>query len=132
MTEQLLMVPEWRELPAPDFLAWFREHEPRLVAFFAPLQLGSGVLVLAAAVLYGVRRQPGAGHLALATVLVVAALALYPLYFQAVNASFVAGTIPLDAVPDELARWSAWQWVRIAIGVGAFAAALIAVRAPQA
>jgi hypothetical protein len=44
-----------------------------------------------------------------------------------VNASFKAATIAPDAVPAELARWSAWQWLRVTIGVAAFVSALLAV-----
>jgi hypothetical protein len=49
-------------------------------------------------------------------------------YFKDVNASFAAGTIALDRVPAALAGWSFWQWVRTAIGTGAFVSALAAVR----
>ena len=44
------------------------------------------------------------------------------------NASFSAGTIARDAVAAELGRWATWQWVRIALGTGALAAALLALR----
>jgi hypothetical protein len=49
------------------------------------------------------------------------------LYFRKANASFAAGTIDLNNVENELSRWSLWQWIRTAIGVGAFALALAAV-----
>jgi len=48
---------------------------------------------------------------------------------QPVNASFAAATIALDQVATELGRWATWHWVRTAIGVGAFALAVLGVRA---
>jgi hypothetical protein len=126
LTEQMLFVPYWRSLPAADFLRWFGDNEPRLVAFFGPLQAASALLTVAAAALYAMRRRPGRGLLGVAALLALAVLGFYSVYFRAVNASFVAGTIPIEAVAEELTRWSAWQWLRIASGVLAFAAALVA------
>lgn len=127
LTEQLVLVSWWRSLPPDAFLRWFGENEPRLVAFFAPLQVSGALFALAAAGL-GWSRPAVRGPLAAAAVLAVAALLMYPAYFEGVNARFVAGTIPPGEVAGALRGWSAWQWVRIAIGAGAFAAALGAVR----
>jgi hypothetical protein len=85
-------------------------------------------LTIAAAGLYRCRRRTGGGLLVASALLAVAALALYPLYFQEVNASFAARSIDLDEVGEQLARWASWHWFRTAIGVGALAAAVLAVR----
>ena len=61
-------------------------------------------------------------------VLAVAVLAAFPLYFGEVNASFAAGTIPHEALADELTRWAAWQWARTLLQIAAFAAALLGLR----
>jgi hypothetical protein len=123
-----VLVPYWRALPAPDFLAWFRENEPRLVAFYGPLQVATALVAVAAAAVCRRRRRGGSGLLGTAALLAVGVLGLYPLYFRDVNASFVAGTVAPDAVGAELGRWSAWQRLRIGLGVGAFVVALLAVR----
>jgi hypothetical protein len=129
LAEATLLVPYWRALPASDFLLWFADNEPRLTAFYGPLEVAAAVLALAAAGAGAWRRQGGTRPLALAASLAVAVLAMYPLYFEGVNASFVAGTMDAAAVASELARWSAWQWVRVVIGVAAFVVASGAVMA---
>ena len=128
LTEAVVIVGFWRAIPADEFLRWFGAHAPRLVAFYAPLEIVPAVLALAAAALFGSRRRAGAGWLALATVLALAVLATFFVYFQAANASFVGRTIALTAVPDELLRWERWQWGRTGLGVGAFVAALLGYR----
>jgi hypothetical protein len=95
--------------------------------FFAPLEVIATVLAIAAAVLARVRRHAGTALLVLAAVLAILVLVPFPLYFQAVNASFATGTIAADRVADELARWAAWHWFRTALAVGGFAAAAVGV-----
>lgn len=130
LTEAVVLVDYWRSLSAADFLAWFAKNEPGLTAFYGPLQTVSGVLVAATALL--ARKRAGAGLYLVATILAIFALALYPLYFRDVNASFVAATIAPERVPEALASWSRWQWLRTAVGVSAFAAALLADRRANA
>ncbi len=127
LAEGAVLVPYWRSLPADDVLRWFAANEPRLVAFYGPLETAAVGCTMAAALLYAVRGRRGAGWLAIALLLAVGVLALYPLYFRAVNARFVAGTIERTEVAAELARWSSWQWLRVSVGVGAFAAAVRAL-----
>jgi len=82
------------------------------------LALGTlGILVLA---LWALRARR-------LTLLVVGVLALYPIYFRAANGRFVAGTIDAAAVAAELARWSSWQELRVAMGIGALVAAVVAL-----
>jgi hypothetical protein len=127
LTEAVVLVSYWRSLPAPDFLKWFGENEPRLVAFYSPLQVASTALSIAAACLFRFQLRTGGGLLIISAFLAIAVLVTYFLYFKKANASFVARTIHLDKVADELGRWALWQWIRTAIGVGSFTAALIAV-----
>src|SRR5262249_25486067 len=115
LTEALVLVPYWRSLPAVAFLAWVRANDARLVAFFGPLQISSLVLVAIAAALAVRAGRPDARGLGLAAVLTLIALAMYPLHFQAVNASFATATIDPAAVPLALERWAVWHWGRTAI-----------------
>ena len=80
-----------------------------------------------ATVAYAARRRPGVGLLALSMLLVFGVLALYPIYFRAANGRFVAGTIDAAGVAAELARWSSWQELRVAMGIGALVAAVVAL-----
>ena len=52
----------------------------------------------------------------------------FPLYFQHVNAGFAAGSIGIDQVGEELARWARWHWARTGLAMGAFAAAALGLR----
>ena len=131
LAEAVLLVPYWRSLPPSDFLRWFAANETRLTAFYGPLEIAGAVLALVAAGASAVGRHRSTRPLALAALLAVVVLAMYPLYFEDVNAGFVAGTIDPAAVANELARWSAWQWVRVATGVAAFAAATWALAAER-
>jgi hypothetical protein len=128
LTEAVVLVSSWRSVAAEDFLAWFRDNDARLVAFYGPLQVTSLVLVVVAAALAVGSGRPGSTWLIVAAVLTLIALAFYPLYFRTVNASFAAGTIGAADVPGALARWASWHWLRTAIGIAAFVAGLLAVR----
>jgi hypothetical protein len=129
LAEGAVLVPWWRSLPAESFLRWYADNGARLFAFFGPLEIASAGLAVAAGVLYGRERRGARRFFVCAAVLAVAVLGLFPVYFQEVNASFETGSIPLDRVPGELARWAVWHWGRTAIGLAAFASAVLGVRA---
>ena len=127
LAEGAVMVPYWRSLPPAEFLRWYAANARRLLAFYGPLELAALATSVAAAVAW--RRRPGGRLMIAAALLAVAVLVPFPLYFQAVNASFEAGTIAHDAVGAELARWAAWHWMRTASGVAAFVAGALALGA---
>jgi hypothetical protein len=112
-------------LPPESFLSWYGDNASLLFDFFAPLEIASAVVVLAAAVLDRLRHRTVNLWLVASAVLAVAVLVTFPLYFQAANGSFATRTIPVDRVGDELARWAAWHWMRTAIGLVAFIAAIV-------
>ncbi len=124
-TEAAFFAPWWRALPVSEFLDWFAANAQRLTDFYGPLEVAAALLAIAAAALARARRQPGSGWLIAAAALAVAVLLLFPLYFQSANASFATGAIAEGDVAAALARWSAWQWLRTAIGVAAHVAALL-------
>jgi hypothetical protein len=128
LAEGAVMVPYWRSLAPDTFLRWYAENGSRLLAFFGPLEIAGAVLALAAAALSGIRRAAGIGLLVVASALALAVLAPFPIYFRDVNASFAAATIAPDQVGEELARWAVWHWFRTVLGIGAFVAAVLAVR----
>jgi hypothetical protein len=74
LTEGVVLVPYWRALPPRDFLDWFGANEPRLFAFYSPLEIGGAVLTMVAAGLCAVRRRPDRGLLAVSGALAVAVL----------------------------------------------------------
>jgi hypothetical protein len=123
LAEGAVLVPWWRSQPPESFLAWYAANASRLFGFFGTLEMVAGVLVIVAAVLV---RSPS---FVAAALLTVGVLAVFPLYFQDVNASFEKATIAPADVPAELARWAEWHWTRTALAIAAFAAAVLGVRA---
>lgn len=127
LTEAIPFVSYWRSLPPDEFLDWFADNEPRLVAFYAPLQTTTLVVTVLATLAHAFPRRDGLVQWIAATALSIVVLALYGIYFKDVNAAFVARTIAAADVGSELERWAAWQWVRTVVGTAAFAAGLLAV-----
>ncbi len=128
LTEAVILVPWWCAMEPEAFLAWYAEYAGSLFRLFAPLEVLGAVLAVAAAVferLYGNREG---GFLMAAAFLAVAVLVAFPLYFGEVNAAFAAGTIPLEEVGPELARWAGWHWARTMLEMAAFASALLSIR----
>jgi hypothetical protein len=121
LAEGAVLVPWWRAQPPEAFLAWYAAHASLLFAFFGTLEMVSAVLAIAAAVLVRSR------FFVAAALLTVGVLAVFPLYFQAVNASFEHATIAPADVPAALARWASWHWLRTGMAVAAFAAAVLGI-----
>jgi hypothetical protein len=128
VAEGAVLVPMWRRMPAAAFFAWYREHAGLLFRFFGTLEVVAALLVLTAFGLRWLATRAPSPALAAAAALTVAVLAVFPLYFQRVNASFEQATIPPEHVGGELARWARWHWLRTVLALGAFAAALGAGR----
>jgi hypothetical protein len=128
LTEGAVLITSWRSSSPSDFLDWYRQNAKLLVNFYGPLEIFAAALAIAAAVLVSATDGSGLGLLMLAAALAFTVLAMFPLYFRATNASFVAGTIELQRVADELRRYARWHWVRTALGIAAFATAILAVR----
>jgi len=128
LTGGFVLVPYWRSLPSTEFLAWFATNAQRMAGLAGAVQLASVVFAVAAALLAVATGHADRWLVAIAALFALAVLATYFLYFQQANASFTGATISLAEVPAELARWASWQWVRIGFGVGAFVAALLALR----
>ena len=128
VTEGAVLVPFWRGLRPEAFLAWYRQHAGLLFRFFGSLEVVTLLIVVAALAV----RWSAAGEertlLAIAAGLTVAVLAVYPLYFQRVNASFESGSIAPERVGEELGRWAGWHWMRTVFALGAFLAAVAARR----
>lgn len=128
LTEGALFVPYWKKMPAQDFLAWFKNNEPYLVSFFGTSQILGLIATLLVTILYQLKRLPNKNFLAISTLLNILILLLYPIYFKQANASFVAATIDLNNVSQELINWGIWQWVRTFLGISAFFVTVLALK----
>ena len=129
LTEAFVLVPMWRSLSPSEFFALHAGHAHRLFAFFAPLTIVATSLAAVGAATSLVAAHPGRGAAAAAAGLALAMLATYFFYFQRANAAFAAASIKPDELAAELTRWASWHWLRVVLGVGAFACALWALRA---
>ena len=127
LAEGAVLVPWWRSMPPEAFLRWYAENARRLFAFYGPLEIVSATLTLLAAVVHRSSRRWFVG----ASLLALAVLAAFPIYFRDVNASFESGAIGVDRVHAELGRWAAWHWGRTMLGLLAFALALLGVRGEE-
>jgi hypothetical protein len=126
LTEAGVLVPYWRSLDAETFHRWYRANAARLVDFFGPLTWIAGLSALTSA-LWSLRAQhAGATWAAVAAVLMLIVVAMFPAYFKRANASFVAGFASSDETVSALRDWAAWHWVRTSLSVGALVAAVLA------
>jgi len=131
LTEAGVLVTFWRSLAPAEFLRWYAANAQRLLAYFSPVTSVSAVLAILAAVASLWQGHPGRWYALAAAVLAVVIVASFFVYFEPANASFAAATIALDAVPAELARWSAWHNARTVLSLVALAASLLALRQSQ-
>ena len=128
LTEATVLVGFWRAAPPEEFLAWFRRYEPTLVAYYGTVEVAALLAAFLALFAHAFPKRPGFAETATAAGLSIVVLALYLLYFEDVNAAFVAGVIPASEIAAELERWSRWQWLRTGVGVVAFAMSVLALR----
>jgi hypothetical protein len=131
LAEGAILVPFWRTVQPAAFLAWYKQFAALLQKFFGALEVAAAAAILAAAATSWFLQTPSRAELSVSAILTIAVLAVFPLYFQRANASFAAGAIAQDRVSEELARWSAWHWVRTLIATAAFVLSLDALRKPQ-
>jgi hypothetical protein len=86
-------------------------------------------LALATAVVVLLDRSPGRWLAVLVAAIALVAVAMFPLYFQHVNASFAAGTVAPADLAAELARWDRWHRVRMVLSVVALVLGLFSLGA---
>ena len=125
LTEAMILVPYWRTMKADEFLNLHHTLGPRLFIYFAPLTVLGTILPIIVAVL---AVTLGAANYWLAVVpaiLVLIMLVIYFAYFKRANASFESGSVGLDGLSVELARWAKWHWIRVFLGISAFFVSLL-------
>ena len=85
------------------------------------------LLVVVAAATSRIDGRPGSALWVLSSLLAIAVLLTFPLYFRSANQSFAAAALDAEQVGGELRRWSAWHWARTFVAIAAFVAALSAL-----
>ncbi len=128
--EGFVLVPHWRSLSCRAFADQHAEFAPRLYRFFAPLtaMATSMSLASAVAVAWAAERGPSDWFSVAAAILSAALLAFYGLYFHAANERLpvLAASGVEAALSAELRRWQRVHLARTAVGVAAFALAVLA------
>ncbi len=120
LTEAMILVPYWRRMEPAEFLRLHGTLGPKLFRFFAPLTTSAVVLAVVTAVLVGFSNPAWL----LTGVLSAIVLSIFFIYFRRANNRFATHTITAQELPDELARWSAWHWLRTGILIIAFASSI--------
>lgn len=122
---ELILGAFWRSLPPTDFLAWFQIHSP-LVQRTIPLVVVPTLLGLVGSIWLSWGEVAARNWWLAALGCIVATLVLTVTYFFPVNATFVAGSIPVESLPTKLDAWLAMHWVRIALALAAAAFGMVA------
>lgn len=130
LTEGFLNVPYWQSLPPSEFFAWYAANDARLLGYFRPLTTATAVVALVTAVVSVWTKHPGRRGTVVAAALILAAVAMFFVYFEAANASFSAASLPAPELAAELSRWGRWHVVRTVLSLAALAAALLSLRRP--
>jgi Anthrone oxygenase len=117
----------WRSLSPADFQAWFASYSHLIGRLMIPLG-GVGLLVTVAALAVCWRgSQVSRRWLIIAVVSALVVIVTYPLFFQTTNESFVRGGLSDSVARALLDRWATWHWIRTAVGIFGFLAALRAL-----
>ena len=119
----VVLVPFWQELPPAEFRAWFAAHWVRIGALMFPLGVASVLATFAALV----PNRSGPNRMSY-TVAFAAALAVVIITItinEPANIRFAApGGLSDAETITLLANWKVWHWIRVTLGLVAFAASL--------
>ena len=119
----VVLVPFWSGLPPAELRTWFARHAGRTGALMFPL--GGAAMVAAAGTWLAIRgRWPALAAAAAAGVVAVTLLVNEP-----ANRRFAAPAYYMSDADTValLGRWRRWHWLRVALGLVAFVAALRAL-----
>ena len=128
LIEGAVLVPTWRSLTPGQFMALHPAIGPRLFRYFLPLTASATLITIAAAIVSLLAAHPGQWLILASAALGIAMVVTYTLYFEQANAKFSQAAIAATEMPAEGSRWAAWHWLRIALGLAAFGAALLALK----
>src|SRR5437867_9603341 len=122
----LALAPFWQSLPPAEFRAWFAANAFRIGRLMIPLGAAAALAAVAAALaasgLSTQRSHLRAAACALGVGIITLAVN------EPANERFAAPGVLGDAETRALlARWVAWHWVRVGLGLSGFVAALRAL-----
>lgn len=120
----------WKKLSPGDFHAWFAAYSHLIGRLMIPL--GSSSVAVTLAALVAARAGPVTRRrwLIVAALSAIGVMVTYPLFFAATNALFARGGLSDPELRSLLDQWATWHWVRTALGLLGFGAALRALQRP--
>jgi MFS family permease len=121
------LVSFWKSLSPSDFQAWFASYSHLVGRLMIPLGVGGIAMTVAAIVACWRGSATGRRWLVIAAVSTLGVMVTYPLFFQAINDTFVRGGLSDSAARSLLDRWATWHWIRTGLGALGFVAALRAL-----
>src|SRR5437899_1301894 len=122
----LAVAPFWQSLPPAEFRAWFAANAFRIGRLMVPLGAAAALAAVAAA-LAG-RRAPARPSLLRAAACALGVGIITVAVNEPANERFAApGALTDGETRALLARWVAWHWVRVGLGLAGFLAALRAL-----
>ncbi len=125
LTEAMILVPYWRTMEPKEFLSLHSTLGPRLYTYFAPLTILATMLPVCAAVMPIIMGAPFHWLSLVPAIITLVMLTIYFAYFKGANDSFKTGSVGLDGLSEELAKWATWHWVRVMLGMAAFFTSLL-------
>jgi len=120
------VAPFWQSLPPAEFRAWFAANAFRIGRLMIPLGAGAALAALASAL--AARGLPTRrSHLRAAACALGVALITLAVNEPANERLAARATLGDSETRTLLARWIAWHWVRVGLGLCGFLAALRAL-----
>ena len=125
LTEAMILVPYWRTMEPKEFLSLHSTLGPRLYRYFAPLTILATMLPVFAALMPIIMGAPFHWLSFVPAIITLVMLTIYFGYFKGANDSFKTGSVGLDGLSEELAKWATWHWLRVILGIAAFFTSLL-------
>ena len=110
-----VLVPFWQQSPAEDFLSWFSTYSTNIAMTMLPLEVIP--LILSTVICYVAFRQKEDNRKWWLYNLLsnIAILLLFFVYFMPANSSMSLGTITIEQVANEIAKWEKYHIARTAL-----------------
>ena len=123
---RVVLLPFWRGAPPAEFRAWFAEHSERIRALMLPLGGAAAATAVGATATRALNGEDARAS-SVAAVGAVGVVAVTVTVNEPANREFTSEHLGDEETATLLARWARWHDVRVALGLIAAAAAVLAL-----